>query len=71
MTRAIYTAAKDGKVIAQRDALIWVRLTAPGMYAVCGEADGEGVLIAGTIYQVRDCPILPGTDRATLDYIEQ
>ena len=23
MTRAIYTAAKDGKVIAQRDALIW------------------------------------------------
>ena len=37
MTRAIYTAAKDGKVIAQRDALIWVRLTAPGMYAVCGE----------------------------------
>ena len=35
MTRAIYTAAKDGKVIAQRDALIWVRLTAPGMYAVC------------------------------------
>ena len=33
MTRAIYTAAKDGKVIAQRDALIWVRLTAPGMSA--------------------------------------
>ena len=31
MTHAIYTAAKDGKVIAQRDALIWVRLTAPGM----------------------------------------
>lgn len=29
MTRAIYTAAKDGKVIAQRDALIWVRLTRP------------------------------------------
>ena len=23
MTRAIYTAAKDGKGIAQRDALIW------------------------------------------------
>lgn len=23
MTRATYTAAKDGKVIAQRDALIW------------------------------------------------
>lgn len=27
MTRAIYTAAKDGKVIAQRDALIWARLS--------------------------------------------
>ena len=50
MTRAIYTAAKDGKVIAQRDALIWVRLTAPGMYAVCGEADGEGVLIDGNTW---------------------
>lgn len=71
MTRAIYTAAKDGKVIAQRDALIWVRLTAPGMYAVCGEADGEGVLIDGTIYRVRGCPILPGKETVTLDYIEQ
>ena len=65
MTRAIYTAAKDGKVIAQRDALIWVRLTAPG------EADGEGVLIDGTIYHVRGCPILPGKETVTLDYIEQ
>lgn len=71
MTRAIYTAAKDGKVIAQRDALIWVRLTAPGMYAVCGEADGEGVLIDGTIYHVSGCPILPGKETVTLDYIEQ
>ena len=76
MTRAIYTAAKDGKVIAQRDALIWVRLTAPGMYARCGEgggageADGEGVLIDGTIYHVRGCPILPGKETVTLDYIE-
>ena len=48
-----------------------VRLTAPGMYAVCGEADGEGVLIDGTIYHVRGCPILPGKETVTLDYIEQ
>ena len=34
MTRAIYTAAKDGKVIAQRDALIWVRLTAPTVLTI-------------------------------------
>lgn len=53
------------------DVLIWVRLTAPGMYAVCGEADGEGVLIDGTIYHVRGCPILPGKETVTLDYIEQ
>ena len=36
MTRAIYTAAKDGKV-----------------------------------YHVRGCPILPGKETVTLDYIEQ
>jgi hypothetical protein len=68
---AVYTVEKDGEIIARRDALIWVKLTAPGLYIVCGDADGEGVLIGGTIYHVRGCPILPGKETVTLDYIEQ
>lgn len=71
MTRAVYTVTKDGDVIARRDALIWVKLTAPGIYRVCGEADGEGILLDGTIYHVRGCPILPGKETVILDYIEQ
>lgn len=71
MTQAVYTVTKDGGVIARRDALIWVKLTAPGIYLVCGEADGEGILLDGTIYHVRGCPILPGKETVTLDYIEQ
>ena len=68
---AVYTVELDGKIIARRDALIWVKLTEPGLYIVCGEADGEGVLIDGAIYHVRGCPILPGKETVTLDYIEQ
>lgn len=68
---AVYTVELDGKIIARRDALIWVKLTEPGLYIVYGEADGEGVLIDGTIYHVRGCPILPGKETVTLDYIEQ
>jgi hypothetical protein len=68
---AVYTVELDGKIIARLDALIWVKLTEPGLYIVCGEADGEGVLIDGTIYHVRGCPILPGKETVTLDYIEQ
>ena len=71
MSAAVYTVELDGKIIARRDALIWVKLTEPGLYIVCGEADGEGVLIDGTIYHVRGCPILPGKETVTLDYIEQ
>lgn len=71
MTRAVYTVIKDGDVIAWRDALIWVKLTAPGIYLVCGEADGEGILLDGMIYHVRGCPVLPGKETVILDYIEQ
>ena len=69
--RAVYTVAKDGEVFARRDALIWVRLAEPGIYLVCGEDDGEGVIIDGTIYHVRGCTILPGKETVTLDYYEQ
>jgi len=53
MRRAVYTVEKDGIIIAERDALLWVRLAEPGVYLVCGEDDGEGVLVDGEIYHVR------------------
>ena len=55
---------------AERDALIWVRLAEPGVYLVCDEDNGEGVLVDGEIYHVRGCPILPGKETVKLDYFE-
>lgn len=69
MRAAIYTVSKDGKEIARLPSPIWVRLAEPGLYLVCGE--DEGVLVGGEIYHVRGCPILPGKETVTLDYIEE
>ena len=71
MSTAFYTVSKDGKEIARRRSLIWVRLAEPGLYLVCGEEKGEGVLVNGEIYHVRGCPILPGKETVMLDYIEE
>lgn len=71
MSAAVYIVSKDGKELARRPSLIWVRLTGPGFYLVCGEDEGEGVLVGGEIYHVRGCPILPGKETVTLDYIEE
>lgn len=71
MSAAVYTVEKDGEIIARKDALLWVRLTEPGLYLVCDEDDGEGVIVDGEIYHVRGCPILPGKETVKLDYIEQ
>ena len=50
MSRAVYTVSKGGVEIARLEALIWVRLTAPGLYLVCGEDEGEGVLVGFTTF---------------------
>lgn len=71
MSRAVYTVTKGGVEIARLEALIWVRLTAPGVYLVCGEDESEGVLVGGEIYRVRGCALLPGKETVVLDYIEE
>lgn len=70
MSGGIYTVTKDGVELARVDALVWVRLIEPGIFLVCGEDEGEGVLVGGEIYHVRGCAILPGKETVTLDYIE-
>lgn len=47
MSAAVYTVELDGKIIARRESLLWVRLDAPGLYVVCTEAEGEGVIVDG------------------------
>ena len=66
----VYTVELDGKIIARRESLLWVRLDAPGLYVVCTEAEGEGVIVDGEIYHVRGCPVLPGKQTVKLDYYE-
>ena len=70
MSAAVYTVELDGEIIARRESLLWVRLDAPGLYVVCTEAEGEGVIVDGEIYHVRGCPILPGKQTVKLDYYE-
>lgn len=70
MSGAVYTVELDGKIIARRESLLWVRLDAPGLYVVCTEAEGEGVIVDGEIYHVRGCPVLPGKQIVKLDYYE-
>ena len=60
MSRAVYTVTKGGVEIARLEALIWVRLTAPGVY-----------LVGGEIYHFRGCALLPGKETVVLDYIEE
>ena len=66
----LHTVELDGKIIARRESLLWVRLDAPGLYVVCTEAEGEGVIVDGEIYHVRGCPVLPGKQTVKLDYYE-
>lgn len=53
-----------------QNTIIWVKLTSSGLYSVCTEAEGEGVVVGGEIYHVRGCPVLPGKQTVKLDYIE-
>ena len=70
MTGGTYTVIKGGEIIARLDSLLWVRLIGPGLYLICDEGDGEGVLVDGEIYHVRGCAFLPGKETVSLDYIE-
>ena len=49
MSAAVYTVELDGKIIARRESLLWVRLDAPGLYVVCTEAEGEGVIVVASV----------------------
>lgn len=71
MSAPVYTIELDGRIIARRESLVWVRRAEPGLYIVCTEAEGEGVIVGGEIYHVRGCPILPGKQTVILDYNEQ
>lgn len=70
MSGAVYTVELESKIIARRKSILWVKLASSGLYSVCTEAEGEGVVAGGEIYHVRGCPVLPGKQTVKLDYIE-
>lgn len=70
MSGAVYTVELESKIIARRKSILWVKLDSSGLYSVCTEAEGEGVVVGGEIYHVRGCPVLPGKQTVKLDYIE-
>jgi hypothetical protein len=70
MSGAVYTVELESKIIARRKSILWVKLASSGLYSVCTEAEGEGVVVGGEIYHVRGCPVLPGKQTVKLDYIE-
>lgn len=70
MSGAVYTVELERKIIARRKSILWVKLASSGLYSVCTEAEGEGVVVGGEIYHVRGCPVLPGNQTVKLDYIE-
>ena len=70
MGGAVYTVELESKIIARRKSILWVKLASSGLYSVCTEAEGEGVVVGGEIYHVRGCPVLPGKQTVKLDYIE-
>lgn len=70
MSAAVYTVELDGEIIARRESLLWVRLDAPGLYVVCTEAEGEGVIVDGEIYHVREGVPYCRESTVKLDYYE-
>lgn len=70
MSGAVYTVELESKIIARRKSILWAKLASSGLYSVCTEAEGEGVVVGGEIYHVRGCPVLPGKQTVKLDYIE-
>lgn len=70
MSGAVYTVELESKIIARRKSILWVKLASSGLYSVCTEAEGEGVVVGGEIYHVRGCPVLSGKQTVKLDYIE-
>lgn len=70
MSGAVYTVELESKIIARRKSILWVKLASSGLYSVCTEAEGEGVVVGGEIYHVRGCPVLPGKQTVKLDYVE-
>lgn len=70
MSGAVYTVELESKIIARRKSILWEKLASSGLYSVCTEAEGEGVVVGGEIYHVRGCPVLPGKQTVKLDYIE-
>ena len=47
----MYHAQQDGKTLST-ERLLWVRLQPNGVYILCDETEGQGVILDGEIYHV-------------------
>ena len=67
----MYRVFRNGNAIATVSNLIYVRLQDNGSYAICDEADAQGIVLDGTVYHVLGLPDLDNVDTVTIVEISE
>ena len=67
----MYRIFHNGDTLATISSLTFVRMQENGSYAVCDEADAQGIVLDGTVYHVIGLPDLDNVDTVTIIEISQ
>ena len=63
----MYKIIKDGAVLAQTEALNYVRRQENGHFGLCEEADAQGIVHNGTVYHLHGREALEGQETVVLE----
>lgn len=67
----MYRIFRNGDTLATISSLTFVRMQENGSYAVCDEADAQGIVLDGTVYHVLGLPDLDNVDTVTIIEISE
>lgn len=67
----MYRIFHNGETLATISSLTFVRMQDNGSYAVCEEADAQGIVLDGTVYHVLGFPDLESVDTVTIVEISE